>query len=227
MKPKTTQLQTSSTLKFNLSTLTIISSKLSTTSTTVWRWKWTKMTSLTWTTISCKCNNRTKQSWPEKDNVSTVEAMMNTAKTLKRIMTTSSPPTKWNKKMSQTTRMKMILMTKKKVLQIKKIMIPMMIYVTLTRMVNRSSRMMKMNMKIKLTLNSQPKQNRRIIISKTTTPIKTPGLLLNHKQTLTNSPFKINNNHFSSTSPINRPNKARRWKMMSKDSLNFSWRTCW
>ena len=47
MKPKTTRLQTSSTLKFNLSTLTIISSKLSTTSTTVWRWKWTKMTSLT------------------------------------------------------------------------------------------------------------------------------------------------------------------------------------
>jgi hypothetical protein len=135
---------------------------------------------------------------------------MNIVKTLKRIMTTSSPLTKWNKKMSLTTLTKMILMTKKKVLQIKKIMIPMMIYATLTRTVNRSLRMMKMNMKIKLTLNSQPKQNRRIIISKTTTPIKTPGLLLKHKQTLTNSPFKINNNHFSSTSPINRPNKARR-----------------
>ena len=135
---------------------------------------------------------------------------MNTAKTLKRIMTMSSPPTKWNKKTSLTTLMKMILMTKKKVLQIKKIMILMMIYATLTRMVNRSLRMMKMNMKIKLILNSQPKQNRRIIISKTTTPIKTLGLLLKHKQTLTNSPFKINNNHFSSTSPINRPNKARR-----------------
>ena len=144
------------------------------------------------------------------DNVSTVEAMMNTAKTLKRIMTTSSPPMKWNKKMSLTTLMKMILMTKKKVLQIKKIMILMMIYVTLTRMANRSLRMMKMNMKIKLTLNSQPKQNRRIIISKTTTPIKTPEQQLNHKQTLTNSPFKINNNHFSSKSPINRLNKAKR-----------------
>ena len=47
MKPKTTQLQTSSTLKFNLSTLMIINSKLLTTSTTAWRWKWTKMTSLT------------------------------------------------------------------------------------------------------------------------------------------------------------------------------------
>ena len=79
----------------------------------------------------------------------TVEAMMNTVKILKRIMTTSNPPTKWNKKMSLTTPMKMILMTKKKVLQIKKIMILMMIYVTLTRMVNRSLRMMKMNMKIK------------------------------------------------------------------------------
>jgi hypothetical protein len=142
--------------------------------------------------------------------VSTVEVMMNTAKTLKRIMTTSSPPMKWNKKMSLTTLMKMILMTKKKVLQIKKIMILMMIYVTLTRMANRSLRMMKMNMKIKLTLNSQPKQNRRIIISKTTIPIKTPEQLLNHKQTLTNSPFKINNNHFSSKSLINRLNKAKR-----------------
>ena len=49
--------------------------------------------------------------------MSTVEAMMNTAKTLKRIMTMSSPPTKWNKKTSLTTLMKMILMTKKKVLQ--------------------------------------------------------------------------------------------------------------
>lgn len=47
MKLKTTLLQTSSTLKFNLSTLMIINSKQLTTSTTVWRWKWTKMTSLT------------------------------------------------------------------------------------------------------------------------------------------------------------------------------------